>query len=1284
MKRAIASWVYKVILLSLLSLWFAGKIKFTDLDLLNDGIDAVNDEISLVFDFSNAPSGTGISFGTSGGEDNFNNGLYTAIIDVSNIDPFSGVLSDEALAGLTRLNETQFVDGDDSGQYTIVQTATEGDFSSSSESKPTEIENNTAYEDGAIRLNLNLHSWIDDDSEPTQGIESFRSITLTPPLESGTLSMGNSAYSDNVTIDDVTGALTIIAENSVSIDTVLEDIIFTPKTDFSGAVELTVTGTIGDTTFLDDTDDGAFITSPSNTTEDSSYTAIVAFNVAPVVDDVSVTADNMKGSEDEGIRLNNLTFTLGDVDGSEEFVSFKITNVPEDFQIKSLSPKFAVKNSGDGEWSIQIRSDQGIEATLNDLVILPAEDFSGTVNLGYSAFVQEIATKIPRETSGTFEVTISPVGDDIDTRIDTLASGIEGGEVVIQVNASIIDNENSISIGSNHSENNPETVYIKVDNVPESVLVTLPEYSIDDYTAVAEVVDGIYTGSWIITTTLQSVTSISLELTDTDYNNDYWSTDNAEVTINVYANDNGSLGQVSSALVSLDITPINDTPTLTLPVGVVGDEDTAINITSVVIGDADQFDDSNPDVDGHQDGIYTVTLSNSDGALSISDEAKLAFPNISVTSIPGELTLSGTVVEINDLLSGNYPNGTIGAEGVIFTPNQDFNGDTSINVIVDDNGNNGSGDALHTYQDQFNVSITPMNDTPTLTLPTNVVVDEDTIVNITSLVVGDVDQLDGSFDLNGSYTFALTNADGVLSISSESQLAFPDVVVTPVSNGLKLSGSISDINDLLSGNYASATTVSEGIIFTPNNDFNGETSVTVSVDDNGNNGSGVAASKFVSQFNVTVNAVNDAPENTLFDSLIIEEGSITKLVGLSVDDVDYATRPITTQITVTLSSLYGELSAQIPSSLLNTRVNSTDPNNLVIQGPISEVNQLLSATEANEGIFYTVDSSNTETSDTFTMVTSDGGNYDSVGTTVLEDTDVTNITISPVVSGIPQLQIALQAQQIRTNVSSTLAGVGIPLIGLQANLLSASELDSQETVVIRISDLPESATVTGATLSEGGWNIDASNLDSAEIHGLEESTVLSITAIASEGNAPLVESAETMINIVVDGDSTIGNENGDESDPLLIVAANDNTTLIGTSGADVLIGGKGEDIFIGGEGADEFVWTEANLGTNTFSNLDTILDFSIEDNDKINLLDLLDTGETLESFLQEHVTASIVDHDTVGDGKDVNLEIQLEGSNSPQTILLEGLGTQLGDTSISDGTALIAAMLENNIFKESV
>ncbi|MDB1123866.1 retention module-containing protein [Vibrio algarum] len=1298
--------------------FLSGKVVFTDLGLLSDGNSGINDEIALVFDFSSAPAGTGISFGTSGGEDNFDNGLYTAVINVGDIDLTTGLLSDEALTGLMLnlpedyageftlpvaivvtdldsgdetqstlnipvrispvvdgLDETNFVDGDESGEYAIVQTVTDADFTNAQESKPTVIADNTAYEDSAIKLNLNHLNWEDNDTDQSRGIESFQSITLTPPLGSGSLSVDNSAYSDNVTIDANTGAITIIASNGITIETVLENIIFTPKTDFSGSVELTLTGTIVDSTSFVSANDGAFTPLPDDTAVDNSYSATISFDVVSVVDDVAVKANNIKGTEDNVIRLDNLKFTLGDVDQSEEFVSFKITDVPDDFQIKSLGNNFSVKNNGDGEWSIQIRADLGIEATLDNVVIVPAEDFSGTVNLGYSVYVQEKDTEVPRETSGTFEVNIAAVGDDIDTRIDSSPSGIEGGQVIIQIDASVIDNENSIDPGSNYNENSPETVYIKIDNVPELVQVTLPGISTDDYTAIAEVVNGVYTGSWIITTTLQEVTSIALDLANTDYNNDYWSSDSAEITVNVYADDNGSRGQVSTGVVSLDITPINDAPTLTLPSDVVGDEDTAINITSIVIADPDQFDDSDPDVDGHQDGTYTVTLSNSDGVLSISDEAKSAFPNVVITTVSGELTLSGNIADINDLLSGNYTGATAGSEGIIFTPNSNFNGNTNIAVSVDDNGNNGTGDADHTFDSQFEVSVTPINDTPTLTLPTNVEVDEDTTVNITSLVIGDVDQLDDTYDQNGEYTVILTNTDGVLSISDQAQSAFPNIVVSTLSGELTLSGNITDINDLLAGNYTGATSGSEGVIFTPNSDFNGDTSITVSVDDNGNNGTGTAASKFESQFNVTVNAVNDAPENTLFDSLSVTEGSITKLVGLSVDDSDYASRPDTTPITVTLSTLHGELTAQIPNSLLNTTVDSSNPNQIIIKGPISEVNQLLSAKEGNEGIFYSVSSSNTETTDTFTMVTNDGGNYDSVGTTILEDTDTAGITIAPVVSGVPQLELALQTQQIRTNVSSTLAGVGIPLIGLNASLVSASAdtQDTQESVIIRISDLPDTATVTGATLSDGSWIIDAANLDSAEIHGLTTSAVLSIVAIAEEPNATSVESSVTTVNIVVDGDSIIGDENTNESDPLLIVASNDDTTLIGTSSADILVGGTGEDTFTGGAGADEFVWTETNLN----NNVDTILDFSTADNDTINLLDLLDTGETLEAFLQDHVTATIVDHDTVGDGKDVNLEIQVDGLNSPQNILLEGMGELY-----SSATDVLSAMLQDHVFKD--
>ncbi|MEO7343523.1 MAG: type I secretion C-terminal target domain-containing protein, partial [Methylotenera sp.] len=64
-------------------------------------------------------------------------------------------------------------------------------------------------------------------------------------------------------------------------------------------------------------------------------------------------------------------------------------------------------------------------------------------------------------------------------------------------------------------------------------------------------------------------------------------------------------------------------------------------------------------------------------------------------------------------------------------------------------------------------------------------------------------------------------------------------------------------------------------------------------------------------------------------------------------------------------------------------------------------------------------------------------------------------------------------------------------------------------------------------------------------------------------------------------------------------------TLNGGAGADTMNGGRGNDILIGGFGADTFKWSLTDSGANGSPSVDKITDFSLSDNDILDLRDLL-------------------------------------------------------------------------------
>lgn len=849
------------------------QIKITNANLLNDG--GEQDQITIVFDMNDIDVVDRVS--SSSGEENFVNGKYAFTIDPDMVNA-DGTLKEGALgntsitlmdhfAGDFTIPVTVVITDPNTGDENIIsqsatfvvtpdvdgvtrvnngpviQTVAAGDFTEG-EDRPTPIQANTAYEDSSVALNLNQFDFIDPDSDLARGVESFSDLTITPTNGNLTTSTAYSGVESQID-----GSLKITAADlpdGVSVQDVLEEALFTPSRDFSGTVNLAISGSIVDATDNAGTDTEMFNTS-------------ISVEIVSVVD--GVTSDSLgikqiSGAEDGAIALTELDFTLDDIDGSEEFVSFKLTGVPEDFLVESTSDVFVVNSNGGGEWSIKLTQDVGEQVDLSAIQITPAQNFSGTATLGYVVFTQEEADMQPRAQAGTIEFTVNPMADEVDTRIDPeTAAGIEAsgagtGVLDIIIDARVVDKSDSISSGSTHSENNPETVYIKVDNLPDGVSVVLPGYinsgdiNTGDYIAYQEMDNGVYTGSWIVETNLQEVMDIQLDLTGTDYNRDSWMNDNPQITVNVSANDNGVIGQADIQVIDLDITPVNDKPVVSAQVSYVADEDVPVSITTIQIADADVID--NPDA------VMTVTISHTSGQLSFSsDSLQFASDNnvqVSTDGI-GNIVLDGTIAHINTLLNGEA---VTSDKGLLFSAGEHSHQDAQIKVSVTDNGNNGDtnndgstdiNDALTSDEITIDITVNAVNDAPTVMGTQSLTMDEDSAITLTDIQIADVDTVDNP---NANITATLSSTLG-----STSFIANDDSVTLGVDGdgNTTLEGTITELNAWLA----------QGVVFTPNANVSGDAELSVTVNDNGNFGSGGPQQSQDFTVAIKVNPVSDQP-----------------------------------------------------------------------------------------------------------------------------------------------------------------------------------------------------------------------------------------------------------------------------------------------------------------------------------------------------------------------------------------------------------------------------------------
>jgi VCBS repeat-containing protein len=154
-------------------------------------------------------------------------------------------------------------------------------------------------------------------------------------------------------------------------------------------------------------------------------------------------------------------------------------------------------------------------------------------------------------------------------------------------------------------------------------------------------------------------------------------------------------GVTETATVNVTVTAVNDAPVNTVPGTQTINED-ASRTFSTVGGNAISVADI--DVGA---GTLTVTLTVAHGTLTLSGTTGLSFGPGDGTA-DATMTFTGTATDINNALNG-----------LVYTPNGDFNGSDTLSITTNDNGNTGTPGALQDV-DTVTINITAINDAPTV------------------------------------------------------------------------------------------------------------------------------------------------------------------------------------------------------------------------------------------------------------------------------------------------------------------------------------------------------------------------------------------------------------------------------------------------------------------------------------------------------------------------------------------------------------------------------------------
>jgi len=180
---------------------------------------------------------------------------------------------------------------------------------------------------------------------------------------------------------------------------------------------------------------------------------------------------------------------------------------------------------------------------------------------------------------------------------------------------------------------------------------------------------------------------------------------------------------------------INSAPILTVPSAQAGNENNAIVISGINISDVDIAN-----------GELTTSLSITNGSITLNNITGLSF--YSGANGTANMTFAGTLTNINNAITN-----------LTYLGNTDFNGNDTLNISVDDQGNTGSGGAL-LDSDSIAITVNPVNDAPALAVPGAQAVDEESALVINGTSISDVDVSGSDLEV------ILSVSDGTITLAS--------------------------------------------------------------------------------------------------------------------------------------------------------------------------------------------------------------------------------------------------------------------------------------------------------------------------------------------------------------------------------------------------------------------------------------------------------------------------------------------------------------------------------------
>src|SRR5262245_52598846 len=330
-------------------------------------------------------------------------------------------------------------------------------------------------------------------------------------------------------------------------------------------------------------------------------------------------------------------------------------------------------------------------------------------------------------------------------------------------------------------------------------------------------------------------------------------------------------------------------------------------------------------------------------------------------------------------------------------------------MATDDLGNTGSGGAL-TDTDTSSLSLAAVNDGPVNTLPATYTGTEDQSVALTGISVADVDSAAADIKV----TFSVPASSGILTL---------DVTVSGGVTAAQVTGNGTNSVVITAPLAALNTTLAaaNGLRYAPAANLNGTVTLTMATSDQGNTGSGGALTDTDTSA-LTINAVNDAPRNTLPGTFTGTEDQTLSLTGISVADVDAGAAAIGVTFSVPAGTGALTLDVTVAGGVTAGQVTGNGTGAVTITAPLSAINATLASAT---GLSF-APTANLAGPVTVTMVSGDLGNAGSGGPRT--DTDSATLNLS----AVNDAPVNTLPGSVSTNQNSPVVLTGISVADLDA------------------------------------------------------------------------------------------------------------------------------------------------------------------------------------------------------------------------------------------------------------